>query len=60
MVQLFLSFSVSITEFIAEHGYQGDASDIDAKVAFMRIKKPPHAAGAQTVDKKLFSPEGGE
>ena len=32
---------------------KGDASDIDAKVAFMRIKKPPHAAGAQTVDKKL-------
>ena len=23
VVQLFLSFSVSITEFIAEHGYQG-------------------------------------
>jgi hypothetical protein len=36
VVQLFRPFSVSITEFISKHGYQGDASDIDAKVAFIR------------------------
>lgn len=36
VVQLFRPFSVSITEFISEQGYQGDASDIDAKVAFIR------------------------
>ena len=36
VAQLFRPFSVSITEFISEHGYQGDASDIDAKVAFIR------------------------
>lgn len=36
VVQLFRPFSVAVTEFISEHGYQGDASDIDAKVAFIR------------------------
>ena len=36
VVQLFRPFSVAITEFISEHGYQGDASDIDTKVAFIR------------------------
>ena len=36
VVQLFRPFSVAITEFISEHGYYGDASDIEAKVAFIR------------------------
>ena len=36
VVQLFRPFSVAITEFILERGYTGDASDIEAKVAFIR------------------------
>ncbi len=36
VVQLFRPFSVAITEFISEHGYQGDASDAEAKVDFIR------------------------
>jgi hypothetical protein len=36
VVRLFRPFSAAITEFISEHGYQGDTSDIDAKVAFIR------------------------
>ena len=36
VVQLFRPFSVAITEFISEHGYQGDVSDVAAKVAFIR------------------------
>ena len=36
VVQLFRPFSAAITEFIADHGYDGDPSDIDAKVAFIR------------------------
>ncbi len=36
VVQLFRPFSVTITEFISEHGNKGKASDIEAKVAFIR------------------------
>lgn len=36
VVQLFRPFSAAVTEFISERGYQRDASDIDAKVAFIR------------------------
>ncbi len=36
VVQLFRPFSVAITEFISEQGYQGDASDVEAKVDFIR------------------------
>ena len=36
VVQLFRPFSAAITEFISEHGYYGDASDIEKKVAFIR------------------------
>lgn len=36
VVQLFRPFSVSITEFIVDHGYEGDTSDVDAKVVFIR------------------------
>ncbi|MBQ8093521.1 MAG: hypothetical protein IJ242_08105 [Clostridia bacterium] len=36
VVQLFRPFSVSITEFITEHGYDGDSFDTGAKVAFIR------------------------
>ena len=36
VAQLFRPFSEAITEFITEHGYAGDQTDIDAKVAFIR------------------------
>ena len=36
VVQLFRPFSVAITEFIVDHGYSGEASDVGAKVAFIR------------------------
>ena len=36
VVQLFRPFSAAITEFISEHGYEGDPCDIDARVAFIR------------------------
>lgn len=36
VVQLFRPFSVAITEFIMDHGYNGDSSDVDAKVAFIK------------------------
>ncbi len=36
VVQLFRPFSVAMTEFISERGYDGEASDIAAKVAFIR------------------------
>lgn len=37
VVQLFRPFSIAITEFIVDHGYNGDASDVDAKVAFIKF-----------------------
>lgn len=36
VVQLFRPFSEAITEFISEHGYNGEITDVDAKVAFIR------------------------
>ena len=36
VVQLFRPFSVAITEFIMDHGYNGDDSDVEAKVAFIK------------------------
>ena len=39
---------------------KGDASDIDAKVAFMRIKKPPHPAGGTDCRQKAILPRRGK
>ena len=36
VAQLFRPFSAAITEFIVEHGYVGDAEDVDARAAFIR------------------------
>lgn len=36
VVQFFRPFSVAMDEFLAEHGYNGDLVDVDAKVAFIR------------------------
>ncbi len=36
VAQLFRPFSEGVDEFIREHGYTGDLSDVDAKVAFIR------------------------
>ena len=36
IAQLFRPFSAAITEFISDHGYDGDSSDVDAKVSFIR------------------------
>ncbi len=36
VVQLFRPFSVAVSEFIAEHGYDGDLSDVETKSAFIR------------------------
>lgn len=37
VAQLFRPFSSAITEFISEHGFDGDIADIDAKVTYIRI-----------------------
>lgn len=36
VARLFRPFSAAITEFITEHGYEGDPADVEAKVAFLR------------------------
>lgn len=36
VAQLFRPFSVAITEFISEHGFNGSLVDVDAKVTFIR------------------------
>mgnify|MGYP004503984615 CR=1 FL=1 len=36
VAQLFRPFSDAITEFISEHGFDGDSADVDAKVTFIR------------------------
>lgn len=36
VVQLFRPFSVAMTEFVSEHGFDRESSDVDAKVAFIR------------------------
>lgn len=36
VAQLFRPFSEGVDEFIQEHGYAGDQSNVDAKVAFIR------------------------
>ena len=36
VVQLFRPFSAAITEFISEHGFDGDVTDVDAKVLYIR------------------------
>ena len=36
IAQLFRPFSVAITEFISDHGYDADPSDVEAKVAYIR------------------------
>ncbi len=36
VVQLFRPFLVAMDEFLAEHGYNGDLVDVDAKVAFIQ------------------------
>ncbi|MBO5567434.1 MAG: hypothetical protein J6A79_00570 [Clostridia bacterium] len=36
IAQLFRPFSVAITEFISDHGYGADPSDVEAKVAYIR------------------------
>lgn len=36
IVQLFRPFSSAMTEFISEHGYEGNLEDVNAKVTFIR------------------------